>query len=549
MTWIDDLHDNGIMMREYDVANALIEGVVEKTSMVDSSPTITIASLDGCGFCSALDANITAIAPSFLDENNSAYSSDLSELCSAAGYNTVVYGATPGTTVLKNGGVQLNTDYVAQRKDILALFTNTTPITLPSSMSIYFDTFLVDTYTEPLTLAVNPADAYSDVYWSTSDPNIATVSSNGIVTCHSYGSVTITATCKKDSTITASTTKTCYVSPNINPLAELVKENPSSYTQIGVTLTHNNDGTFTLNGKVTSDTYVRYVLWPIGNDKTAYNLKILNEIDGDYIVYIKSISGSLPESSRTRSVVETGNPNLFDLYAMHKSTQFTNQISHADHYTSSAVSQRRFAFKNSATDPLTAIVFGFRFYKNTTIDYTFEVGAFLHYNSTPVIYDSGILNDYLCPIYKPVTYDYKRIMRHHNNIFNAYINDNANCNIRLTSSLAIATSASGLTTSDVIGVVGHKYKLTIDIVKFVATSVTSSTVLKLWTKGSNGADIFSVDVINGHESADSLDLSGTTYTAEAVIDTPINIVGIYMYDLTSSDHWIDFAIKLEDITE
>ena len=149
MTWIDDLHDNGIMMREYDVANALIEGVVEKTSMVDSSPTITIASLDGCGFCSALDANITAIAPSFLDENNSAYSSDLSELCSAAGYNTVVYGATPGTTVLKNGGVQLNTDYVAQRKDILALFTNTTPNTLPTSMSIYFDTFLVDTYTEP----------------------------------------------------------------------------------------------------------------------------------------------------------------------------------------------------------------------------------------------------------------------------------------------------------------------------------------------------------------------------------------------------------------
>ena len=91
MAWQDDLADNGIMMREVDVANALIEGVAEKTSMIDSSPTISIGALDGCGFCSALDANITAIAPSFLDENNSAYSSDLGELCSAAGYNTVVY--------------------------------------------------------------------------------------------------------------------------------------------------------------------------------------------------------------------------------------------------------------------------------------------------------------------------------------------------------------------------------------------------------------------------------------------------------------------------
>ena len=49
--------------------------------------------------------------------------------------------------------------------------------------------------TKELVLELTPADSEEEIIWTTSDPTIATVDENGVVTGHDYGTVTITATC------------------------------------------------------------------------------------------------------------------------------------------------------------------------------------------------------------------------------------------------------------------------------------------------------------------------------------------------------------------
>lgn len=549
MTWQDDLSDNGIMMREVDVANALIEGVEEKAAIVDITPTISISALDGCGFCSSLDANITAIAPSFIDNNNSAYSSDLSSLCSAAGYETVVYGATPGSVILQNNGVQFNAAYVAQRKDILALFITHEAITLPSTITLYSDSILVY-YPEPIHLEFDPVDAYDGVVWTSSNTDVATIDQSGHVTVHSDGTTTITAACDKNSNISGTLTNgsiNCY-SGEPNVLHKLIQASQASYTQNGLTLTHNSDGTLTLNGTSTagSSTYQRFVIWPIGNDKTAWNLCLNNQSRTKKLLWFKPISGTFDKDSTT--LKKGSSYEWCEIYAMKKSTERLKIISfvnYKDGYKRYATIGNYYDFN----DAWTAIVFGLQIKQGTVIDhFTFDVGLRVLPHAANIFYNGGILEEYLPQVYDVYLSSTVKIMRQLDKSFNLYLSDTASHSIRLTSSMAVADSSSSLMTGETIGIIGHTYKLTF-IITYGVINEKANTRLECYVKGANNTSIAQIEVIdNPNAITDNVSYTDTTYETTFTLDQYIDMVGIYTLNLNPTD-WVDFAVKLEDITE
>lgn len=552
MTWQDDLSDNGIMMREVDVANALIEGVEEKAAIVGITPTISISALDGCGFCSSLDANITTIAPSFIDNNNSAYSSDLSSLCSAAGYETVVYGATPGSVILQNGGVQFNAAYVAQRKDILALFINHEAITLPSTITLYSDYILVY-YPESIHMVIDPADAYDGVTWSSSNTEVATIDSSGHVTVHADGSTSITATCDRNSNISGTLNGdhngliSCFLGePNV--LHKLIQTSQASYTQNGLTLTHNADGTLTLNGTSTASntSYQRFVIWPIGNTKTAWNLCLTNHARSKKLLWWRPISGTFDKEAST--LMQGGSKKWCEIYTMIKSeekmkiTSFNDYSGHSGRFT---------AIGNyyDYNDTWTAVVFGIQVTKGTVIDhFTFEVGLRAIPHASYVYRDGGVLEEYLPQVYDVYLSSTVKIMRQLDKSFNLYLSDSASHSIRLTSSMAVADSSSSLMTGETIGIIGHTYKLTF-IITYGVINEKANTDLECYVKGANNTNIAQIKVIDDPGViTDNVSYTDTTYETTFTLDQYIDMVGIYISNLNPTD-WVDFAVKLEDITE
>lgn len=131
MTWSDTLSDNGIMMEEGEAAKAIALGVSEKTALSGSTTSVDVSGMCSSlfapidwGFCDAVDQVISVIAPRFVNSNNTAYSSDIGELISVAGFTTAVYGATNGEVRLRGGGMLFDSEWIKQRKGVLNLFVN-----------------------------------------------------------------------------------------------------------------------------------------------------------------------------------------------------------------------------------------------------------------------------------------------------------------------------------------------------------------------------------------------------------------------------------------
>ena len=136
MTWSDTLSDNGIMMEEGEAAKALALGISEKTALSGGTTSVDVSGMCSSlfapidwSYCDAVDQVISVIAPRFVDGNSTAYSSSISELITAAGFTTAVFGATNGEVRLRGGGVLFDSEWIEQRKGILNLFVNAaTPV-------------------------------------------------------------------------------------------------------------------------------------------------------------------------------------------------------------------------------------------------------------------------------------------------------------------------------------------------------------------------------------------------------------------------------------
>lgn len=131
MEWDEILSDNGIMMEEGEAAKAIALGISEKTALSGGTTSVDVSGMCSSlferiewGFCDAVDQVISVIAPRFVDGNSTAYSSDIGELISVAGFTTAVYGATNGEVRLRGGGMLFDSEWIEQRKGILNLFVN-----------------------------------------------------------------------------------------------------------------------------------------------------------------------------------------------------------------------------------------------------------------------------------------------------------------------------------------------------------------------------------------------------------------------------------------
>jgi hypothetical protein len=205
---------------------------------------------------------------------------------------------------------------------------------------------------------------------------------DGHITVEEYASATISVTANDDNSLTDSATITmCKVDKeNNNVVANAVAISGLTYTQNGVTMTHNADGTITLNGTTTSgDTnYVRFVIWPIGNQKAARNIDLLElsplaESESPFAVWYEYVSGDVDFTKSTLSISGHGT-KAFEIYYMMTSSQFDSKI---EHYVNGSGDRQDCDIYS--IDPsysyLSAIVFGYQMKKGTTFNnFTFKVG-------------------------------------------------------------------------------------------------------------------------------------------------------------------------------
>lgn len=131
MSWDETLSDNGIMMEEGEAAKALALGISEKTALSGSTTSVDISGMCNSlfepiswGFCDAVDTVLSVLGPRFVDDNSTAYSSNIGTLIEAAGFTASVFGATNGEVRLRNGGTLFDSKWLEQRKGVLGLFVH-----------------------------------------------------------------------------------------------------------------------------------------------------------------------------------------------------------------------------------------------------------------------------------------------------------------------------------------------------------------------------------------------------------------------------------------
>ena len=565
MTWQDDLTDNGIMMKESDVIIALSSGINEKAELAGT--TVSIQESD---FCTSLDSAICELAPSFVDSNDVAFSADLSELCSAAGYNTVVYGAPSDAVILKNGGVRFNSEYVAQRKAILNLFITigAGDKILATSISLRSDAVFVNKHLA-VTYSIEPSDATTNLEWVVDKDKTGTHFSNSDLTVDSHGVVTLNSTWEQGTRIYQKVVDTIsgvesdfltvsgngipgyYCAPGDNVLSKLIAAWQGSYTQNGITMTHNSDGTITLNGTSTASntSYMRFVIWPLGNNKNANNIPLLLEDENCKNIAWDHPVVDFPQDVSTLS--SSGTIKLYEVYFMSGSTQLGQKIERT-----TGTPHHWYAVEFDNTKDLTAVVFGIQVKQGSVLNnVTFDVGIKSFPNGNFTRY-GGELSDHLAcddiVLHKTdSTLDF--ILRcYHNGKFRTYSRGYAfyisSLYFRLTGSLLEDTSLENLITENEIGIIGNTYQLDFYVESAEFQQEWDKTKFGILLIDDSGEIISDVYAINNPDTTGVYAISDQTYSTTFVLDRKINAVVLWIKDTRQRSALIKFNVTLTDIT-
>lgn len=565
MTWQDDLTHNGIMMEEDSVVSALSDGANEKAELAGT--TVSIQESD---FCTSLDTAICELASSFVDSNETVFSSDLASLCSAAGYNTVVYGAPANAVILKNGGVRFDSEYVAQRKAILNLFitVKANEAILAESISLHCDRMFVNKHFSQH-YTISPENATTNLVWTTDknktgthfSSNELTVDGNGVITLHDgwvqgtpvFQKITDTVSNISSDWLLFNYTgiKGYYCAPGKNVLAKLIAAYQGTYTQNGITMTHNSDGTITLDGTSSAgnDAYQRFVIWPIGNNKSANNIPLLlANANAVHVEWIHPIV-DFPEDASTLST--SGVSKRYESYQMSYSTQIGTKIERTNGDT-----EHWYATAFDSTKTLTAVVLGIQIKQGTRLDnVTFEVGVQAYPDSSLVKY-GGELENYLAyddvVLHKTNTTIDLILRCYHNGSFQTYSRGYnfyiGTLYYRLTQSLLESNNLNDLVTEDEFGTIGHTYQLDFNWVSGEVQDSANSTKLGILLIDSTGAIIASAYVVNNPSTTGINTISAQTISETFTLDRKINAAVLHMHDIRQRSSIMSFNITLTDIT-
>lgn len=204
--------------------------VLDKTMVSVITQPLTV-SLDTASHCLAPQQTLTLSA--FF---NHPVTADISWSSSDETVATVDPG---GTVTAQAFGSAVITAALANGNTAQATITVAPPVT-----ELYIDRPLYKVkpgHTKALELVIAPADAGEEIIWTSSDPSIAQVSSDGIVTGIAYGTVTITATGKYSGLSASCDVKVCDViqiaitfddgpSPNTTTLLDFLEANDIKVT-------------------------------------------------------------------------------------------------------------------------------------------------------------------------------------------------------------------------------------------------------------------------------------------------------------------------------
>ena len=405
---------------------------------------------------------------------------------------------------------------------------------------------------EPAAIAASPTA--SQVTWSSSDTEIATIDSNGHVTIHADGQCTFTATSVKHPDISGSVTAYCYYAQDDNMVANLIKCGLKSYSQGGLTLRHNSDGTITFNGTTTnsSTSYYRNVIWPIGNNKTVWDVLFPRQgLTGVWLLWWEYVSGSIEgastfsggEVSHELYVINHANKEILKIQARYDSPNETNR----ENYCKSM----------NSTDGIRLISWGFQVAKGTKFNnYTVRVGI---KKFTEQQYHGGELEAFL-----PVLTGYTKFDANKDTIWTRFPDGSlggytpeslaafptAAGYVRLTSQYAYNSSLSNLLTGDEIGEAGHNYRFKVDLLKLTYDRIaaTELTFGLAYPDGTTAAEIKVVDPNDFVSSGTNINLTNSSYTVDVTLTDPIDCVYRYYNQLKVKNKEDYFMISLQDLS-
>lgn len=404
---------------------------------------------------------------------------------------------------------------------------------------------------EPAAIVGSPTA--SALTWESSNDKIATVDENGHITVHSDGECTFTATSVKTPSVSASITAMCYYAQDDNMVANLVKISQATYSQGGLTIRHNADGTITFNGTTTNNdnTYYRNVIWPLGNSKTVWNVFFPRQgITGTWLLWWEYVSGSIEGTSTF-----TGGTVSHELYVLtHTGTEI---LKIQAKYTSPDDTDReKYCKSMTSTDGIRLVSWGFQMKKGTKFNnYTVRVGIKKFADLT---YHGGVLEEFLCALtgYKKFATNKTTIWtRFPDGSIGGYLDESTTAfpstsgYVRLTEELAYANNVSGILTGDKIGIAGHNYKLNVNLIKFKYDRI-AATELKFgvaYADGTPAGEITIIDPATFVSSGTNIDLSGTTYSATFQAAEQLDCAYQYFNQLKVKDKEEYFAISLSDL--
>lgn len=156
--------------------------------------------------------------------------------------------------------------------------------------------------TKSLVLHLTPADSEEEIIWTTSDPTIATVDENGVVTGHDYGTVTITATCKYTMLSAQCDVKVC----DVIQVALTYDDGPSTHTKRLLDFLEEND--------------IKVTFFVVGNRMTGYKDTLRREVEGGHEIGYHSFDHTIQttlSSDKITSDFQWSDNRLYELTGAH----------------------------------------------------------------------------------------------------------------------------------------------------------------------------------------------------------------------------------------